>query len=222
MRKMLAIILALVLMLAMTVPAFAENDEPVPPGHGIPEGDLTLRYDSLWAGKIWQGKTEWTIAGHMWAWQDGSDLHILYHLEWGWEMTEAHVAIGEDLLAIPHNGAMNVVPGKFDKVDNGQAASFDPSVHYSEFVFDLEALRLDTVLGAGGDIIIAAHAVVQLLDGGEVIQEETAWGGCNPLVYDPAARLAAKTSPKGWKWAHYMVYLGDPDGSGMYIPLAPV
>lgn len=100
-----------------------------------------------------------------------------------WMITETHLHAALDLNDIPQVRG-GPVPGHFAYGD-----TFDPPVTSAEYEINLNDYGFET----GNTIFIAAHAVVQNIVDGEVLQEETAWGDGSRFV------------PRG-NWATYIEY----------------
>ena len=145
----LAVLLCLVLSFALAPQATAEIC-----------GDPTTV--TLWAGQnIDIGTVELS--------NDETTLFVTYTLTGGWEMTESHVHAAKTLEDIPQTKSGNPKVGNFD-----YKREYDPPV-----VTDTYEIALDSIDGygeCGESIVVAAHAAVQLVENGEVVQGETAWG----------------------------------------------
>jgi hypothetical protein len=114
---------------------------------------------------------------------DANNLTVRYWTigDW-WVITETHVAVATSLGGIPQTKKGNPISGHFP-----YNMEHDPAV--TEYTY---TIPLPPGVSAGSTLYIATHAVVQRLDGGIVIQEETAWGDC-------------KNFP-GKNWAKYIIY----------------
>jgi len=109
---------------------------------------------------------------------DEQNVYIEITTTGGWEITESHVAVAPSLDLIPQTGSGNPKVGQFDL-----AAVHDPPV--TSYIY--------TILRPGyTPAFIAVHAVVQLVENGAVVQEETAWADGEDFP--------------GASWATYMVY----------------
>lgn len=105
--------------------------------------------------------------GTVTVWNDTTNLFVEYETTGGWFLSETHLAVETSYKEIPQNKAGNPIPGKFEyKTDHS------PSIKTYTYVIPLE-------WGVGDKLFIAAHAVVQHLDGS---QEETAWGKGDPFT----------------------------------------
>ncbi len=123
-------------------------------------------------------------AGEIRVTYDRTTLCVTYATEGDWEITETHLAVGDELDAIPHAKKGNPIPGKFQ-----YQATHDPSV--SSFTYCVNYSS-----ASGVPIYIATHAAVQMeIDDSGSYQEETAWGGDQPFP--------------GRNWATYFVYVPD-------------
>lgn len=93
-------------------------------------------------------------------------LSVTYSFDQGWEMTEAHLWVGEDLEDMPHTRSGNPVPGHFEH-------RFESATGVSEQRFDVD------VWGCGVPIYLAAHAEVRQTAGE---QNASAWGAGPRIV----------------------------------------
>jgi hypothetical protein len=119
-------------------------------------------------------------------------LHVVYSLDPDndWYLAESHLAVVcDDPAGIPQADDGNPIPGQFP-----YSAEHDPytdkEYHYivplDQFA-DCQTLTL----------YIAAHAEVVRLENGEIVQEETAWGGCvGPCCFEF----------NGSNWATYFAF----------------
>jgi hypothetical protein len=166
MKKISLLIMALVLALGLALPMAA----PVA-ANGIDW--------ALWAGGGNWGESEELVGGVL-VWNDADNLYVRYHTFLGWEMYETHLAVADDLEGIPQKNG-NPRPGKFPYKDD-----HDPAV--TEYTY-----QIPLAWDPGTELYIAAHAAVQLVDDGAIIQDETAWGDCNDFP--------------GKNWAKYIIYV---------------
>lgn len=88
----------------------------------------------------------------------------------GWEITEIHFAIGDQMSDIPVTKKGNMIPGQFPYV-----YSFANGVTTYSFTVPFNFFG---VTGCDDNTIYyaAAHCAVQLVENGQVIQTETGWG----------------------------------------------
>lgn len=98
---------------------------------------------------------------------NGTDLCVTYSATGDWRIKETHLHIALTVGDIPQTKTGNPRPGKF-----AYSHVLNPAAATDEYCFPLSDLGYE----AGADLIIAAHAVVQRLVGGQVAQTETAWG----------------------------------------------
>jgi len=124
----------------------------------------------LWGGNYKNHNQVGTV--HVW--DDGVNLYVKYELFVGWQMTETHVAVAHDFLGIPQTKNGNPKPGKFP-----YGTEYPTPVTEDTYTIPL-VLNDPSVPPPPYTLYVATHAVVQLVDeGGEIIQEETAWGDCH-------------------------------------------
>ena len=145
-------------------------------------------------------------AGSVAVGNDATNLYVLYSTDRDWVMTETHLAIADSCDDIPQTGNGNFKVGKFP-----YSTDHDPGVTLVEYVIPLA----DLGASVGDRICLAAHAVVELIGGGgEVIQEETAWGdewkGCfcyiiQPCVTPTPTPIPAPPQPTTPDWVKYLV-----------------
>lgn len=112
---------------------------------------------------------------------DAELLTVTYKTTDGWMIAETHLDVASSLSDIPKNKPGNPIPGQFTYND-----SYDPSVTEVSYELPLE-------WEVGDLLIVAAHAVVERVVNGEVVQEETAWSA--------GPRFVAKGN-----WATYTIY----------------
>ena len=120
--------------------------------------------------------------GKIYIWNDTENLYLMYETKGDWLMTEANLHVATSLDDIPQTNKHNPIPGHFD-----YRRTYFPGVNLDIFPVPLKWT-------VGTRLYIAAHAVVQLVDDGVVLQEETAWGGCWNNRFP------------GKKWAYYIRY----------------
>jgi len=144
------------------------------PDGGIPCGDpLTV---TLWAGQnIDVGTVTVTVVDEV--------LCVDIQTTGNWVMTETHLAIASSLDSIPQTGSDNPQVGKFLF-----STEHDPPVTSFSYCTDPTLFIYEP-----GDVYIAVHASVELLDdAGSPVQEETAW--------------ADGPGFPGRNWATYLTY----------------
>lgn len=116
--------------------------------------------------------------GVVYIYNDDTNLYIEITTAGGWELTETHVAVAPSMELIPQTGSGNPKVGQFDL-----AAVHEPPV--TSYIYTVPDPNYTPVY-------IAVHAVVQLVQDGQVVQEETAWADGAPFP--------------GANWATYIVY----------------
>lgn len=90
------------------------------------------------------------LVGYIEVWDDGDTLFVNYVIdEDDWFITETHVQASKDESSFPKNRAGNVAPGQF-----AFKTKHDPGV--LEYLYEIPIGNLE------GEIIIAAHAVVEM------------------------------------------------------------
>ncbi len=163
-KKITAIILMVVLVLALAIPM------AVPVAAHTEGSPYTV--DLIADG----GEPPGIVVGTVSVWNDGTDLYVKYQTTDGWEMTETHLHVAEQLEDIPQttggkkgNGAGNPIPGQFSEGD-----SYAPPVTEAEFTIPLNGW------GPGTPLFIAAHAGVQKLS--DVIPASFASGASTDSV----------------------------------------
>ena len=153
MRKVIlpiaALILALSVALPVATPALAENlHNP----HDVYE---------LYAGQNIK-------VGYVQVTEDAENLYVEYHMKYGWQLVETHVAVAESLEGLPQNKKGNPKVGHFP---------------YSADSSGIATIPRDSGWTAGTELYMAAHAVVYNPD---LCQEETAWAtdcGCDGFEF---------------------------------------
>jgi len=115
----------------------------------------------------------------------GTDLVVTYQAAAGWQFTETHFWVGDDLTTLPKNKAGNPTLGHFPYLSGALSGASTWSV----------TIPLATLDASCGDTLLAAaHAAMQQVDGsGNVLRTETGWGA--------GTRLVAKGS-----WATYFSF----------------
>ena len=143
-----------------------------------------------------------TDAGDVTVCNDSEKLYVQFTTVPNWTMTETHLAVEKQLNMIPQTGSGNPKIGHFT-----YKRTYSPGVEEDVYVIDLS----DEEFVEGDEIVIAAHAVVQLTDEfGNLIQQETAWGdgeefpGRNWATYIQYSVQSSETNDGG----------GDGDGGG--------
>jgi hypothetical protein len=104
--------------------------------------------------------------GDVLVWNDGDNLYVQYVVtDPEWCLTETHLHVATSLADIPQTKKGNPIPGHFDYNDEHNCVT--------KFLYTIPLVAYGWVPCT--NLFIAAHAVVQMQNGGE-IQEETAWG----------------------------------------------
>jgi hypothetical protein len=114
---------------------------------------------------------------------DGGTLCVAIQTTGGWVLTETHVAVATELDSIPQTGSGNPQVGQFlfQTEHNPPVTSFSYCTDPLDYLYE------------AGDVFIAVHARVELLDeSGNPVQEETAWADGLPFP--------------GRNWATYFTY----------------
>lgn len=105
-------------------------------------------------------------AGYISVTNDADNLTITITTQDGWSLSETHVSVQDSEDDIPQNKKGNPIPGHFE-----YSETHDPNVESYEII-----IPLDDLPDNYGSLTIAVHAVVQQVENGEVVAEETAWG----------------------------------------------
>ncbi len=135
-----------------------------------PDTVCNLTYKALYAGQSLR-------IGYVTVANDSRNLYVAYYMYWGssWVFKETHLYAGS-LSDAPLTSSGNPRVGNFP-----YSATFDPTV--KRFGYAIPLSSLGAFGNAGSEIVVLAHAVVLNLDSDNiVVQEETAWAGCDPLV----------------------------------------
>ncbi|MEN8131093.1 MAG: hypothetical protein ABFS45_13040 [Pseudomonadota bacterium] len=136
-----------------------------------------------------------TDSGDVSVCNEADTLYVQYATVDGWLMTETHLVVEQHPESIPQMGSGNPKIGHFT-----YQRTYTPGTNEDTYEIDLSGLGLVE----GDEIVIAAHAVVQLADEeGNLIQQETAWGDGEDFA--------------GRNWATYITYTlqsGTPNGGG--------
>ena len=106
----------------------------------------------------WLKAGQYMTMGNVHVWNDGSNLHVEYHLHPGWQMTETHLYVGT---SPPDKGS----PGKFN-----YGTEYVSPVTDDEYLIPLS-------WSVGETIYIAAHAVVERPC--YIYETAWAWGPCH-------------------------------------------
>jgi len=106
------------------------------------------------------------VVGDVMVWHDNDMLYIKYTTDGDWYLTETHVFVG-DQADLPTN-----------KKGNPQIGQFPYSMEHDyvqEYTYSFDLVD-DLGWEPGDTFFIMAHAVVDKVVDGEVVQSETAWG----------------------------------------------
>lgn len=105
-------------------------------------------------------------AGSVFAWNDAGTLYVKFKTTGNWLLAETHVDVAATVPGIPQKNG-NPIPGKF-----AYKTTHNPFV--TEYTYSIPGTWT-----TGTYVFIAAHASVVMIDGsGNVVQQETGWGGC--------------------------------------------
>jgi len=117
-----------------------------------------------------------TIAlGNIFISNNDENLFVRYQTYNGWVLSETQLYVGA-LSGAPVNGPGNPTVGIFP-----YKTTHNPTVTTYEYVIPLSTLG--SLSAVQSQIIVASHAVVLKLNNNNVvIQEETAWSGCDRFV----------------------------------------
>jgi hypothetical protein len=120
---------------------------------------------------------------------DEDSLYVTINTTGGWVMAESHVAVASAVDDIPQTGSGNPKVGRF-----AFAADHDPPVN--TYYYAVSVTGYDQTQ----PLCIAVHAIVQRIEGGHVVQQETAWADGEDFP--------------GANWATYIAYAVQPCGGG--------
>lgn len=116
----------------------------------------------------------------------GENLVAAYTTTGGWELTEAHLWVGDDLAAMPRTKNGNPQIGRFPY----NSGDISGATSYS-FSIPLSSLSSGDL--CGHTFYVAAHAAVRKPDGSGGYQTETGWGAGSQIT-------------TGGSWATYFSY----------------
>jgi hypothetical protein len=119
--------------------------------------------------------------GRVSVYNDEENLYIEMTTTGAWVMTESHVAVAPTLAGIPQTGSGNPKVGQF-----ALSAVHNPPV--SSYVYTVSVTGYDP----DQPLYIAVHAIVKRIEGGHVVQQETAWADGEDFP--------------GANWATYIMY----------------
>ena len=109
---------------------------------------------------------------------DSGALNVTYTTTDGWELTEAHLWVGQTLDDLPQTKTGNPIPGKFpyNSGDITGLTSFTFSIPLSNPLLNF-ACPSDPVT-----FLLAAHAAVRKSNGDGTYQTETGWSDGSPIT----------------------------------------
>jgi len=144
--------------------------------------DLALTVDNAntagaYCTDLLAGQT--TDAGDVCVSVDGSSLNVTYSTTDGWELTEAHLFVGESQEDMPQTRKGNPKIGNFpyNSGDITGATTHTFSVDLTQLGFDASLTACEV-----RDLFLAAHGAVRKDKGDGTYQTETGWGNGTPLV----------------------------------------
>lgn len=136
MKKRTQLIISMILVLTLLVTTLSVINA---------DGTPTIQAFDLLAGKN-------INIGSVNVWEGTDNLYVQYLVtEDGWEITETHLHIANDVNGIPKTAKGNPIPGQFAYSQN-----HDPAAE--EYTYTIPLANLD---GIGENLVIAAHAAVQ-------------------------------------------------------------
>ena len=137
---------------------------------------VTSGFDGNGCYNLYAGQT--IDAGDVCFAVDGSTLNVTYKTYGGWQLTEAHLWVGDVQDGYPHAKNGNPKIGNFPynsgSITGATSYSFSVPLGSVQSFFDLD--NLDASCGKSGTTYGMAHAALRKVDGGgNVIQTETGW-----------------------------------------------
>jgi hypothetical protein len=133
-------------------------------------GDGTQCFDLLAGQNI--------LAGSVCVRVEGTTLKVTFTATGGWELTEAHLWVGNQIDDLPQNKAGNPVPGQFP-FKSGDITGL------TEYTFSIPLSNPQINFGCpSGDIIyyMAAHASLRKSNGDGTYQTESGWSDGSPIT----------------------------------------
>lgn len=105
----------------------------------------------------------------------GQDLSVAYTTTDGWQLTQAHLWVGDDLATMPQTKTGNPQIGRFPyhSGDISGATSYTFSIPLASLSADLDL--------CGHTFALAAHAALRKPNGSGGYQTETGWGAGSPI-----------------------------------------
>ncbi len=144
---------------------------------------------------------------------DADTLTVTFTAASDWFFAETHLEVASSLSDVPSTRQGSPIPGQFSVNE-----THNPAVSEVTYTFSLA----DNGFAFGDTIVIAAHAVVQNIVDGEIIQEETAWSSgprfvargnwatySQYVIQEPAEVLEDDA-----EWNEETAYAGDTEGNG--------
>ncbi len=110
---------------------------------------------------------------------NGTNLEVTFATTGGWELSEAHLWIGNSLDDLPQTKSGNPIPGKFPYNSGSLAAgtaSHTFSIPLSNPIVNFSCPAADTIY------YMAAHASVRKAKGDGTYQTETGWSEGSPIT----------------------------------------
>jgi len=137
---------------------------------------VTSGFDGNGCYNLYAGQT--IDAGDVCFAVDGGTLTVTYTTYGGWQLTEAHLWVGEVQDGYPHAKNGNPKIGNFPynsgSITGATSYSFSVPLGSVQSFIDLD--NLDASCGKSGTIYGMAHAALRKVDGsGNVVQTETGW-----------------------------------------------
>ncbi len=122
---------------------------------GQPCGDITTV-------RLLAGQT--IDAGTVSVWNDATNLYVKFSTSGSWYLAETHVAVALSLSGIPQQNG-NPIPGRFPykTIHNPVVTEYTYAIPLSSYT-------------AGTRLVVAAHASLVKMEGGQIVQQETGWG----------------------------------------------
>jgi hypothetical protein len=160
--------------------AVAACSEPTAPNFDAPDFALVIdnaNVEGAYCTDLLAGQT--TDAGDVCVAVDGADLQVTYITTGGWELTEAHLFVGESQEDMPQSRKGNPKIGNFpnNSGDISGATTHTFYVDLTQWGFDPNQTVCDV-----RSLFVAAHAAVRNSNGDGTYQTETGWGNGVPLV----------------------------------------
>ena len=133
-----------------------------------------------------------TEVGDVLVWNDGTNLHVKYTTTDGWELTQTHLAVADNVSAIPQTKTGNPKPGRF-----AYKTKHNPAVSEHTYIISLNGWDVGT------NLFIAAHAKVEKLSD-DIITESLATG----VGIDDVLVIAENTTNPGFPVGYPGSYSG--------------